>query len=306
MLDTRQFFVLITAGFFLCGCANGQDSGEQFALVNGVEIAYRVAGNGEPVLLIHGGGIADAYVRLLKEPALQDYQLIAYHRRGAGHSGDGVGPDPNSLSNEVKDAAALLEFLGHEAAHVVGHSQGGPIALALAIDRPELVHSLILMEPAQLPIDGFGPEDMGESFQARLAERDRSIQRAMAEVHFDELTAAERADGLMKAVIAEDWESRLLPDIPDLMEQALRQALRQGGAGESRDAAAFRSLAQPVRWIWSDMPNFGSDLTYEYYEALIPNFSVSHVSGVGHGLQMLEPQPVAEAISEFLKEHPIE
>lgn len=306
MLESRKFFALVGTAFFLSGCGQQQESTEKFALVNGVELAYRAIGDGEPVLLIHGNGIADAYVRLLKEPALQDYQLIAYHRRGTGHSGDGQGPDPNSLSNEVMDAAALLEFLGHDSAHVVGHSQGGQIALALAIDRPEIVHSLILMEPEQLQIEGFGPEDMGESFQARLAEQQRQIQQAMAEAQPDKMTPDERVDDFM-TWLAEgaDWEARLSPDIPDARAQGLRVLQRQMGLPESRDVDDFRSLAQPVRWIWSDMPAVNSDLTFEYYQTLIPNFDAVHVSGVGHALQLLEPQPVAEAISEFLAENPM-
>jgi pimeloyl-ACP methyl ester carboxylesterase len=300
-------FLLVVLWLNAWGQQPGADT-ERVEL-NGVEIAYRMVGDGEPVLLIHGGGIADAYVRLLKEPALQDYQLIAYHRRNTGHSGDGA----PGLSNDVADAAALLEYLGHDSAHVVGHSSGGRIALAIAIDRPELVHSLILMEPAQLQIDGFGPEDMGESFQARLAERQREIQQAIAETRLDEMTLAEQVDDFMSWLAGADWEARLSPDIPDVMAQAVRQRQRppsdqSTGARqpENRDVEAFRSLAQPVLWVWSDAPTANAEFTFEYYQELIPRFDEVHVSGVGHALQLLEPQPVAEAISEFLAEYPME
>ena len=56
--------------------------------VNGVELEYDVHGSGEPVLLVHGGLLADENTPLALEPALTDqYMVINYHRRGFAGSG---------------------------------------------------------------------------------------------------------------------------------------------------------------------------------------------------------------------------
>jgi pimeloyl-ACP methyl ester carboxylesterase len=58
----------------------------------GVELAYDVTGSGEPVVLIHGAHVADAYQPLVDRPELGKYQLIRYHRRGLGQSSRAAGP----------------------------------------------------------------------------------------------------------------------------------------------------------------------------------------------------------------------
>jgi pimeloyl-ACP methyl ester carboxylesterase len=63
------------------------------AQINGRELAYEVQGAGEPVVLVHGSHIADAFAPLLIEPVLTErYQLILYHRRGFAGSTHPDGP----------------------------------------------------------------------------------------------------------------------------------------------------------------------------------------------------------------------
>jgi pimeloyl-ACP methyl ester carboxylesterase len=111
---------------------------------NGLD--YEVQGEGEPVLLIHGSILADAYLPFCKAPSLSSYRLIRYHRRGFAGSEHHIGPF--SIEEQAQDALKLLRHLGVERAHVCGHSYGGAIALQLALDAPRLVHSLVLEEPA--------------------------------------------------------------------------------------------------------------------------------------------------------------
>jgi len=111
----------------------------------GAALEYEVRGAGEPVLLIDML-IADCFVPLLAEPALADrYQLIRYHKRG--WVGSTHTPPPVSFADHAADAAALLEELGVRRAHVAGHSTGASIAAQLALDHPEKVHTLTLLEP---------------------------------------------------------------------------------------------------------------------------------------------------------------
>lgn len=122
--------------------------------VNGAVMKYEVHGVGEPVLLIHLSVLADGLVTpLLAQPELASrYQLIHYYRRG--YLGSSLGSQPLTAAVEAGDAAALLRHLGVKTAHVVGHSFGGSITLQLAVDAPDLVHSLALLEPLLPAVPG--------------------------------------------------------------------------------------------------------------------------------------------------------
>jgi pimeloyl-ACP methyl ester carboxylesterase len=119
----------------------------QRASVNGTELAYSIHGIGEPVVCIHCSILADDFLPLATQPALVDhYQLILYHRRGYGGSAPANGAA--SLVDHAADCCALLDHLGIERAHVIGHSFGASIALQVALAAPAVAHSLALLEPA--------------------------------------------------------------------------------------------------------------------------------------------------------------
>jgi pimeloyl-ACP methyl ester carboxylesterase len=113
--------------------------------VNGVDLSYTDLGSGDPLLLIHGTGAYSAIWGKIAGQLAGTHRVIVYDRRGFGAS-QGVRAQRPHLHAE--DAAALLEHLGAVPAIVVGWSGGGAIALDLAASRPELVSSLVLIEPA--------------------------------------------------------------------------------------------------------------------------------------------------------------
>ena len=138
----------------------------QRARVNGTDLEYVVQGTGEPVVLIHGALIADAYAPLCAEPALAaGFQLVRYHRRG--YAGSARAAAPFGIAQQAADCLALLRYLGIARAHVVGHSSAGTIALQLALDAPEAVHSLVLLEAALLdvPSGALIPDAVGPSIE---------------------------------------------------------------------------------------------------------------------------------------------
>jgi pimeloyl-ACP methyl ester carboxylesterase len=115
---------------------------EDFADVNGAKLWYRIEGEGEPVLQIHGCGFGhfnfDAATPILSK----QFQCIDYDMRGYGLSDR---PEQH-YDHEVwaDDAIGLLDHLGIEKAHIHGTSMGGMIAQVLAGKYPERVQSVVI------------------------------------------------------------------------------------------------------------------------------------------------------------------
>jgi pimeloyl-ACP methyl ester carboxylesterase len=115
------------------------------APVNGVRLAYDVHGDGDPVLLICATGQPAFSWTLSQVPALNaaGYQAITFDNRGMAPSE--TPPGPYTVQGMAEDAAALLEHLAIDRCRVAGYSLGSLIAQELALARPDLVQSAVLM-----------------------------------------------------------------------------------------------------------------------------------------------------------------
>jgi 4,5:9,10-diseco-3-hydroxy-5,9,17-trioxoandrosta-1(10),2-diene-4-oate hydrolase len=122
---------------------------ERLLDVDGKKIFVAEAGQGAPVLLLHGGGPGASgvsnYSRNIARLA-REYRVIVPDLPGYGRSSKGVdGADPfGHLANAIR---GLLDQLGLDKAHFVGNSYGGACALRLALDTPERVDRMVLMGP---------------------------------------------------------------------------------------------------------------------------------------------------------------
>jgi pimeloyl-ACP methyl ester carboxylesterase len=267
------------------------------AKVNGVELEYEVRGAGEPVLLIDML-IADCFAPFLPEPALaRGYELIRYHKRG--WVGSTHTPPPVSIGEHAADAAALLEHLGVPHAHIVGHSTGASIGAQLALDHPEKVHTLTLLEPTlvSLPLGDAFLNAAGPVFEA-YERGDHSGAFAMF------VTAA---SGL-------DWETcrALLEErIPGVVAQSIKDADTFFGAelpavakwefGPEQAAAIRRPVLSVIgaetQPLWVEIAAF--------LRSSLPYVEERTIDGVGHLLQIQRSEPVARGIAEFLERNSI-
>jgi pimeloyl-ACP methyl ester carboxylesterase len=111
--------------------------------VGDLQVAWDVAGpaDGQPVLLINGLGAARGSWALQVAALAEQYRVYSYDNRDVGETGPGDDPHPYGVEQFARDAAGLVTALDIGPVHVVGASMGGSIALALALERPELVRS---------------------------------------------------------------------------------------------------------------------------------------------------------------------
>lgn len=105
------------------------------------QIAYWLDGLGSPVLMIQGVGVAGCGWAPQVEAARTTHQCCTFDNRGIGHSRG----RPRSVQQMAGDALAVMDHLGWQRAHVVGHSLGGAIAQALLVAAPHRLHSLALL-----------------------------------------------------------------------------------------------------------------------------------------------------------------
>jgi pimeloyl-ACP methyl ester carboxylesterase len=120
--------------------------------INNATLHYFECGEGEPLVFVHGGlGDLHTFREQLQTFAAR-FRVIAYSRRYFPPNAPPRATDVNSLSGHVADLGALVKELKATPAHLVGNSYGAYIALALAVDHPELVRGLVLGEPPILPL----------------------------------------------------------------------------------------------------------------------------------------------------------
>ena len=268
------------------------------ATLNGVEVEYALQGSGEPLLLIPTGPIADGFMPFLSDRALAArYRLISYHQRG--QVGSTRSPAPVSFAEHAADAAALLDYLGVRGAHVAGHSSGGDIALQLAFDRPDLVHTLVLLEPAltHVPSAAAFFEQAGPALAA-YGSGDREAAMAL----------------FLSMVSGLDWETcRTVIEqrVPGGVAQAMKDAdsffggyLPALGAWQFGRHEAAR-ISQPVLSVLGTQTERlfmeGHDLLHSW----LPQTEDLIVEDVGHLLHMQRAAPVAQGVAAFLGRHPM-
>ncbi len=119
------------------------DSGGNYAEVNGLKLYYEVHGDGPPLILLHGGvGAVEMFGEIL--PALaEERRVIGVDLQAHGRTADI--DRPMTFEAMADDVAALIGHLGLQEADVMGYSMGGGVALQTAIRHPEAVRKAVLV-----------------------------------------------------------------------------------------------------------------------------------------------------------------
>lgn len=258
--------------------------------VNGVGLEYAASGKGDPVLLIHGSILADAFAPLATEPALGKYRLIRYHRRGFAGSARAQGPV--SIAQQAADASALLERLGVRRAHVVGHSYGAAIALQLALDAPGVVRSLALLEPPLLAAVPRGP-----AFMDAMGPIVQTYQQG---------DKAGAIDGFMIAVAGADYRARVGPAVgPGAFDQAVADAdtLFQVEMPALQEWSVTKDTAGRIKGPVLTVIGTESAPVFREVNVLLkewfPEAQELVVPNATHALQMMNPSAVAQGLARF-------
>lgn len=207
---------------------------------NGVNYYYEIHGQGEPLLLLHGGlGSIGMFGPLL--PALaKDRQVIAVDLHGHGRTALG-GRDINLL-DIGNDLAVLLKQLGYDKVDALGYSFGGGVAFRLAVQHPELVRRVALVS-AGYSEDGFFPEIRAQQVR---------VGAAMAE--------AMKETPMYKSYVAVAPKPEDFPKLLDQMGNWMRKSYDWSG-----DVA---KLKMPVMLVFGDSDMYKPEHVIKFYQLL--------------------------------------
>jgi pimeloyl-ACP methyl ester carboxylesterase len=268
------------------------------AALDGVELEYELAGEGDPVVLVHAGVCAEWFVPLLAQPALRDrFRVLSYHR--AGYAGSSRPTGELTIADNAGHCHALMRHVGIERAHLVGHSSSAMMALQLALDRPEAVGTLALLEAAR---------------PAGQNEQEQEFVRTVAAPALELFGAGDHAgavDAWMRGVCAPDYRTAFDAAIPGAFDRAIA------------DAPTFFAQELPAVRAWSFTEEDARRVTQPVLAVLgaesrstfrerrqllldwLPDVEPYDLPGANHLLHVQNPDGAAEALAAFFARHPL-
>ncbi len=116
------------------------------AFANGQEIAYARGGSGPPVLLLHGFPQTHAMWHQIAPRLAENFTVVAADLRGYGASSKPPDAADYGFRDMAQDQVALMAALGFDAFHVIGHDRGGRTAHRMALDHPNRLRSLAVLD----------------------------------------------------------------------------------------------------------------------------------------------------------------
>lgn len=243
---------------------------EGFVETGGLRIRYMEAGQGPPLIHLHGAG----GMRLTRGHDLlsRSHRVIAFEMPGFGSSA------VNSGSQTMADLAATMadavSALGIERFNLLGTSFGGKVALFLATQQPDRVQALVLEAPAAIRPAGMRPPSGTPADVARL--------------------------------IYAHPERMPLPSAPDPAVAEQTRTLVMRLRGPDRDAeleARMRLLQTPTLVLFGTLDHLMPPGQGRFYKELMTNCHLVFVYDAGHAISSERPEAFAEVTIDFLQRH---
>jgi 3-oxoadipate enol-lactonase len=252
-----------------------------------LDLAYERSGDGHPekLLLLHGiGSNSRSFAAQLAD--LGDaFDVVAWDAPGYGASSDPAADF--SMADFAAAAAALLDALGWQSAHVLGHSFGGVIAQMLYGRQPARVRSLIL---ADTNAGSGSMPDASERTQRRLRDLERLDPRGLAE---------RRAPALLTPHAPAELVQTLIDIMSEVRPMGYAAAARAMGATDLRDQ--LRGIRVPSLVLHGERdtvipPNIAMELA-----TAIPSAKLVLLPGAGHASNQQAPEAYNRAVREFIR-----
>jgi len=267
---------------------------------------YLQAGEGRDLVMIHGlfSNLAFWYLSVVRSLA-RDFRVTVYDLRGHGYSD--MPPKGYTSADLAADLLALLDHLGIDRTHLVGHSFGAAVALQFAARHPERVATLTVA-------DGLVP-GLERPFAARTAPRWKAqrakLRRAGLDVSpdlplvayefLDEIAGLQaETNGDHSNAIGKDWKAdpRALQRWNQLMRTTSAPIDFRNPSGLTPEN--IRRVTQPTLLIYGEKT--GCRRTLRGLTQYLPNRRVIVIPGAGHFHPLVKPEVFVQSLRQFILE----
>lgn len=258
----------------------------QMVKVGDINVAYKVFGEGEPLVLITGYSTTmDTWDPRFLEALASKYRVIVFDNRGMGKTTAGTAKF--TIDQFADDTAGLIEALGFSGADVLGWSIGGDIALSLVVNHPDSVDRLVSYAG-----------DCGGT-QKIDAPKYKNILKSLQDVNAP-------AKNVLAALFP-GWYMEANPDyaeqFPWPRELSSAKSIQQQNQAYETWAGVYDELPRISRPVLVSGGNLDVSTPWANAHILssrIPGSQVAEFKGAGHGLQYMYPYDYAYAIMQFL------
>jgi pimeloyl-ACP methyl ester carboxylesterase len=264
---------------------------------NGARVAYVQAGSGDTALLLHSSASSSAQWRALAEGLKAGCRVLAPDLYGYGETDPWPGAGPLSLADEAALAGSVLQP-GDDPIHLVGHSYGGAVALRLALEHPERLRSLVLIEPVAFHLlRGAPPNSMDRRLWGEVMAIAARVRRATA--NGDYRGAMARFVDYWNGAGA--W-ARLSPETQAALSRRTPKLGLDFWAtmAEATPRADYGRVAVPVLILSGTLSPRPTRRIAELLAGTLPNVRLGAIGGAGHMLPLTHMEAVNAAIAEHL------
>jgi pimeloyl-ACP methyl ester carboxylesterase len=256
---------------------------------NGLEIAYERAGEGPPLVLVHGAATDSRMWRPQVAALADEFSVVAWDEPGAGRSSDV--PADFGLADYAACLAALIRAIDLGPAHVAGLSWGGTLAQELYRQQPELVGTLVLVDTyagwkGSLPAEEV--RNRLEGVRQMLAGADHLFDPTLPGLFAGDPPA--EVERLMEAMAA------------DVRPDSMRNALEVTADTDLRDL--LPRIAVPTLLVWGELDARSPLSVARQFEDAIPDAKLVVIPGAGHVSNLEAPELFNEILRGFCRAHP--
>jgi pimeloyl-ACP methyl ester carboxylesterase len=262
------------------------------AAVNGIRLSYERMGQGEPVLMIMGTGAAGRVWDMYQTAALRQagYETITFNNRGIPPSDSP--PGMYSMADMLNDVIGLVEALAIGPCRIVGTSMGAMVAQEMALTRPDLVHSTVLM----------ATRARSDVFRRAMSRAERELASSGSRLPPTLAAVNELQQMLSPATLNDDAAVLMWLDLFELTAGQVVGGQAWASSDDDR-RAALRQISVPCRVIgFADDRITPPHLGAEVAEA-IPGCDYVEFSSCGHLGFLERPDEVNAAIIEFVDKY---
>lgn len=254
---------------------------EQDLQLDGIQVHYNEAGQGDALLILHGwGASSESWILLQRALSKEGFRVIAIDLPGFGRT------NPPSVAWGVQEYANFVErfvsAIGLDKFFLLGHSFGGQIAISFTVEHQELVRKLILAAPPGIrKLPGFKEHMLS------------ALSKIVGPFFY--LVPSESAKEILKKAAYWLIKRRDYVQAEGVMREIMRRVIREDLF------SIFAQIRVPTLIVWGDDDKLVP--VKDAYTLLreIPHSAVEIIPGAGHAPHLKTPEKLSQLVTKFLK-----